>query len=203
MASLNSLNNDMPDDYSFGLPSQEKFDFFEDFGVGLDLNYFQLPGLDNFDEGRSQFSFSPEWSEPPSRGPEPVALNLEPQYSTPQDIPSASPTGASFQVDHQSPAKQDRESAISGNASNPPSLTAVKPREMDNVIEHNKTAKRKWQESVSVFSMNGGKKVVPQRRNAYTPSRRTEVALNRLLGACVQCKIHRGPVSSSGIKIDS
>jgi hypothetical protein len=59
------------------------------------------------------------------------------------------------------------------------------------------TSKRKWEESLIIFSSdpNGATKV--RKRNAFNDARRREVALNRRVGACVQCKLRRGCVSYS------
>jgi hypothetical protein len=56
--------------------------------------------------------------------------------------------------------------------------------------------KRKiWDESIIIFSSKPGEKAVSRRRKQYAPSRRKEVAINRLVGACIQCKIRKGSVS--------
>ena len=55
--------------------------------------------------------------------------------------------------------------------------------------------KRNWDDSILVFGANPETKVVHRKRKAFSPNRRKEVARNRLIGACVQCKLRRGPVS--------
>jgi hypothetical protein len=55
--------------------------------------------------------------------------------------------------------------------------------------------KRKWDQSIVVFSASNPEKIIQKKRKAYTPSRRMEVALNRMVGACLQCRIRKGPVS--------
>lgn len=40
-------------------------------------------------------------------------------------------------------------------------------------------------------------------RKTYSPSRRKQVALNRLLGACIQCRVRKGSVSITLLEVDS
>jgi hypothetical protein len=58
-----------------------------------------------------------------------------------------------------------------------------------------RAGKRKLEQSIIVFSASNPEKVLQKKRKAYAPSRRMEVALNRLVGACLQCRIRKGPVS--------
>jgi hypothetical protein len=55
--------------------------------------------------------------------------------------------------------------------------------------------KRKWKESMVVFSSNPNVKISTRKRSAFDDNRRREVAMNRRVGACVQCKLRRGSVS--------
>ena len=55
--------------------------------------------------------------------------------------------------------------------------------------------KRKIEDAIIVFSVNADTKVVPKRRKAYSKSRKREVARNRMVGACIPCKVRKGPVS--------
>jgi hypothetical protein len=55
--------------------------------------------------------------------------------------------------------------------------------------------KRKIEDSIIVFSANSDAKIIPKRRKTFSKSRKREVAMNRLIGACVQCKLRKGPVS--------
>ena len=55
--------------------------------------------------------------------------------------------------------------------------------------------KRKWKESVIVFSSNPNVEIPTRKRTAFDERRRKEVAMNRRVGACVQCKLRRGSVS--------
>jgi hypothetical protein len=59
--------------------------------------------------------------------------------------------------------------------------------------------RRKWQKHVVIFSTDQNKNVVPRRRKAFAPTRKKEVALNRLIGACVRCKLRKAAVSSRSI----
>lgn len=57
------------------------------------------------------------------------------------------------------------------------------------------TRKRPWDDSLVVFTTDGGNHVPQRQRKAYSETRKKEVARNRLIGACAQCKLRRGPVS--------
>jgi hypothetical protein len=57
--------------------------------------------------------------------------------------------------------------------------------------------KRKWNESVVVFSSDPNVEISTRKRSAFDERRRKEVAIHRRVGACVQCKLRRGSVSSS------
>ncbi|KAF8849451.1 hypothetical protein BDZ45DRAFT_680506 [Acephala macrosclerotiorum] len=56
---------------------------------------------------------------------------------------------------------------------------------------HCKPKKRKWEESVIIFSSEPNGTTQLRKRNAFDDARRREVALNRRVGACVQCKLRR------------
>ncbi|KAH6718828.1 hypothetical protein BKA61DRAFT_262953 [Leptodontidium sp. MPI-SDFR-AT-0119] len=51
--------------------------------------------------------------------------------------------------------------------------------------------KRRIAESVVVFSATSDLEIKPRKRKAFSKSRKEEVALNRLIGACIQCKIKK------------
>lgn len=63
-------------------------------------------------------------------------------------------------------------------------------------VQRRKCSKqKKWEESVVVFSSKPGEKIVSRKRKKYEPARRKEVAVHRLIGACIQCKIRKSSVS--------
>ena len=61
--------------------------------------------------------------------------------------------------------------------------------------DKNESQKRKWKDSVVVFPVNPLTNPVPKRRKPFGPTERAEVALNRMIGACAQCKVRKGRVS--------
>jgi hypothetical protein len=65
----------------------------------------------------------------------------------------------------------------------------------DNTDDSKELRKRKWDDSILVFGAKPETKVVQRKRKAFSSSRKKEVARNRLIGACIQCKLRRGPVS--------
>jgi hypothetical protein len=56
-------------------------------------------------------------------------------------------------------------------------------------------SKRQWKDNVTVFSSKDDWKVVQKRRREYSPSRRRTVAINRIIGSCIQCKLRKEAVS--------
>jgi len=56
------------------------------------------------------------------------------------------------------------------------------------------SSKRMWENSVIVFDSHPDRKIVSKKRKVFDSARRKEVAMNRAVGACVQCKIRRGSV---------
>jgi hypothetical protein len=52
-----------------------------------------------------------------------------------------------------------------------------------------------WRDSLIVFSATTGAKVFTKQRRSFEPRRRQEVAMNRIVGACIQCKLRKGSVS--------
>lgn len=69
--------------------------------------------------------------------------------------------------------------------------------EFNELIPSPTANKRKLQDHINVFSAKEGRKVTPRRRKAFAPSKKRVVALNRLFGACIQCKLRKGEVSTS------
>jgi len=57
--------------------------------------------------------------------------------------------------------------------------------------------KRKWDDSIIVFPANAEARLIQRRRKAFDASRRREVAMNRMLGACTPCKLRKGSASLS------
>ena len=55
--------------------------------------------------------------------------------------------------------------------------------------------KRKWHASMGVFPSAPGQMITLRQRRPFDASRRKEVALNRVVGACVQCKLRKSSVS--------
>jgi hypothetical protein len=61
--------------------------------------------------------------------------------------------------------------------------------------EETLSLKRKIEESMIVFAANADVKVSPKKRKAFSKIRKQEVAMNRLIGACIQCRLRKGRVS--------
>jgi hypothetical protein len=66
--------------------------------------------------------------------------------------------------------------------------------QMQDQDDKDESQKRKWRDSIVVFPANPDVNLVQKRRRAFGPARREEVALNRMIGACTQCKTRKGRV---------
>jgi hypothetical protein len=64
------------------------------------------------------------------------------------------------------------------------------------------TRKRKLDPSMTVFPVAPNEEMNVRTRAKYSPSRRRQVAQNRLLGACIQCRVRKGPVSITLLEVD-
>ena len=84
-------------------------------------------------------------------------------------------------------ATEDSSPAM-GNASVP-----SQPTTTSNFIEQSQT-KRGIQDFLSSFSVNGTSEPPPRKRQAFSPSRRTEVAKVRKIRACQRCKMRKSTV---------
>jgi hypothetical protein len=71
------------------------------------------------------------------------------------------------------------------------------PNHFENEKHYLQSKKRKWEESLIIFSSNPKGVTKVRKRNSFNDARRSEVALIRLVGACVQCKLSKGRVSHS------
>jgi hypothetical protein len=61
--------------------------------------------------------------------------------------------------------------------------------------DRSRPIKRKWDEAMTVFPASPNEEMIVRTRKTYSPVRRKQVALNRLLGACIQCRVLKGSVS--------
>jgi hypothetical protein len=75
------------------------------------------------------------------------------------------------------------------------SLEQAKSQRALDLNDTGRHKKPKLDESIIVFSVKQGRQVKPPRRSRFGNSRRKEVALNRIIGACMQCKLRKGSVS--------
>jgi hypothetical protein len=176
--------------YATFLPDNGDYNLFGDYAFDLDLVDFQLPD-DNFEIDAFNFPFqgpgtvSPDTSDP-----------LENSYEllNTRSVDTTSPSILRHVASMYSQTGRPSQSSLLSLAgrlelpSNPVSVVA------DRTI---KSSKHKWQDNVTVFSAKGKQAVTRRRRRSYSPSRKEMVALNRLIGACIQCKLRKGPVSNA------
>lgn len=168
----------------------DDYDLFGDYAFDLDVVDFQLPN-DNFEIDAFNFLFedpgalSRDASDPLENSHE--LLNTLPVDSISPSIPRH----AANEYSQTGRASQNNPPFLAGSREIPSSPVSIVT---DRTI---KSAKHKWQDNVTVFSAKGKRTVAQRRRRPYSPSRKEMVALNRLIGACIQCKLRKGPVSNA------
>jgi hypothetical protein len=176
-------------DYSIFLPSDDLNLFGNDpLGVDFDFDQFLLPP--------TQDTFNPVADSTPARS----------------DFSTISPT-----LQHTATTYATDTGSNAGSIDYPelsiPPLQTISDRQQPDPVEdkpedsthfHSEdedqdnlsiSLKRKIEDAIIVFSANADTKVVPKRRKAYSKSRKREVALHRMVGACIQCKVRKGSVS--------
>jgi hypothetical protein len=93
------------------------------------------------------------------------------------------------------PRSGDTHPPAEHHTSDPNTNTTNYPSPSSPHHEETLSLKRKIEESMIVFAANPNVKVSPKKRKAFSKIRKQEVAMNRLVGACIQCKVRKGSVS--------
>ena len=99
------------------------------------------------------------------------------------------------------PSSNDRHGSLLGQTCDDDSLSVTFVPKIPNhessssANAEKESTKRKIADSVFVFSLASNNEVKSRKRRAFSSSRKGEVALNRLIGACIQCKIKKNAVS--------
>jgi hypothetical protein len=71
----------------------------------------------------------------------------------------------------------------------------------DQANTHSYKKKRKWDDSIVIFSAKTDEKVTIRKRKRYGNERKKQVAAHRLVGACIQCKLRKGSVSENLVMV--
>lgn len=185
---------DAIDGPSTSFHSEDSFDLLGDYNFDFDFADLSFPELDlHFDSLQTPFPerhatpFQAYFSDHEASGPPSI-----------QEWPvSASNTSAEPDYQLLSQYDDDRRNLLETDGY-PPMCLSEKSIQVQESTERNECkndSKRKWEDSVTVFSSKDDWKIVQKRRRAYSPSRRRTVALHRIIKACTQCKLRKGPVS--------
>jgi len=173
------------DDYAFFLPDDESFTLFGDIDLGE--IQFRSSDIESLSNVRQQNSLEPISSSMPTpsevSNSSVVLAGSAPSFSEEERTHTSQPSDI-----NQGPARHHH----------PPlnSCSSARPQTRENDEDHiPPSTKRKLEESIVVFPVDPSMKVVPKRKKGFSPRRKAEVALNRLVGSCVQCRIRKGPVS--------
>jgi hypothetical protein len=179
------------DGYSASFHTDDSFDLLGDFNFDLDFTDFHFPELElDFD------SLQPLHSQL-----EPTLFHTsftDSNADATSRVQDWSIHSSSEPEDPLLVSSDENESSLLGTGGSPSTYQSNEKAHSENSLEQsddNFKAKRKWEDSVTVFSSNDNWKVVQKRRKAYSPTRRKAVALNRLIGVCIQCKLRKGSVS--------
>ncbi|KAH7304893.1 hypothetical protein BKA65DRAFT_205484 [Rhexocercosporidium sp. MPI-PUGE-AT-0058] len=188
---------DDPNDYSLFIP-EGGADLFGDPNFGFDLELFGDTGLDFALEDVSlptlDYSSTVQNSRlvllPELGVPNETDIS-KPVTSTQPDSGSSNPR--SFNVltslaTRHFPADKFPPSTVS-------TTTTIGNESSYQTISDKETVKRKISESMVIFSATSNAEVKPRKRKAFSKSRKEEVALNRRIGACIQCKIKKNACS--------
>ncbi|KAL5314161.1 hypothetical protein ACEPPN_018585 [Leptodophora sp. 'Broadleaf-Isolate-01'] len=184
---------DDPNDYSLFMPD-EGLDLFGDPNFGFDLDLLGDGGLD----------FALDDISLPILDYSSTIQNGALMSSPALDLPNGSDISDPVALTH-----RDNVLPISGSSdvkpqsslrtqdtpkdSIPQSTSSITARDESpsSTISDRESLKRKIAESVVVFSTTSDLEIKPRKRKAFSKSRKEEVALNRLIGACIQCKIKK------------
>jgi hypothetical protein len=178
-----------PDDYSIFLPNDDLTLFGNGLlGVDFDFDQFLLPP--------TQDTFNPAVDSTPARSDFDIISPTLPNTATTY----ATGTGSNADsIDYPELCITPLQTISDGQQSDP---VEDKPEDSprchsEDELEDNLSIslKRKIEDAIIIFSANADTMVVPKRRKAYSKSRKREVARNRMVGACIPCKVRKGPVS--------
>jgi hypothetical protein len=178
---------DYSNDYAFLLPDDDVFALFSDFDI--ELGQVQLPSseVQNLSNMSSQ-----DLMEPVSTSMPTSSEFLNSSVVLVDSAPSFSEADISLIIQ---PRDTNQGPAFHGLAPLN-DYSSSRPQIRRNHEDHpDPSTKRKLEESIVVFPVDPSAKVVPKRRKGFSSSRKAEVALNRLVGSCVQCRVRKGPVS--------
>ena len=176
-------------DYSAFFPD-ETFDLLGDYQLGSELASLTFPAFPEVEIGGHFTSLS--------AAADNAQCILDQLDTSPSDSSLSNPPNAST-VGPECTDSSPKTSTTEGL----PSVQAlhVHPRTSDgfNVGEASQSVRQgsqaPWRDSLIVFSATTGAKVFTKQRRSFEPRRRQEVAMNRIVGACIQCKLRKGSVS--------
>ncbi|KAH9204311.1 hypothetical protein DL95DRAFT_471612 [Leptodontidium sp. 2 PMI_412] len=184
---------DDPNNYSLFMPD-EGLDLFGDPNLGFDLDLFGDAGLDLALNNISLPVL--DYSSTIQNG----ALMPSPALDLPSGSDISDPVASAHRDNvFQIPGSSDVQPQSSlwtqdtPKDSIPQSTISITDRDESpsSTTSDRESLKRRIAESVVVFSVTSDLEIKPRKRKAFSKLRKEEVSLNRLIGACIQCKIKK------------
>jgi hypothetical protein len=167
-----------PADYSLFLP-EDAFDLFGEYDLHIDITDFLAPEL----EGASTVVEAVEWERqepatPKLNIPSEILTQLNDLNTSPETVFSVPDYTSAFAGEpFQGPISEKTTTNIA-EGFEPKGETDMKAR----------ASKRKF---LSAFSAESGEEVPLHIRKPFSKQRRQVVALNRMIGVCIQCKLRK------------
>lgn len=169
----------------------DSYHLFGDCNFDLELPEFTFPG------GENQSTSVVELCDPLENSGSQDVLSWDSQSA---HADRGSLTTVSEGVEHSpqpyTPTFRDSSAVLSNETNNIPNEAEASPEKGDLAA---RPIKWRWDDSLIVFPANKDVSIGQRRRRAFAPSRRREVALNRLVGVCIQCKLRKGSVSLENV----
>jgi hypothetical protein len=177
------------EDYSLFLPD-DAFDLFGEYGLDLDFNSFLDPTLD---EANNAF-FPVRWDVQDRSDPARPEVHLPSSTLEQTDGRIPSPNATTFASNHTAVSSPSCVRSLDSEDQASTHGSAASGTEDKHQVKDT-AAKRKF---FKAFSVSSGNEVPLHSRKRFSEERKKAVALNRIIGVCLHCRLRKVAVSSVG-----
>ena len=175
------------DDYSLFLP-EDSFNLFGEYDLDLGLNDSFLPALD---EASAAFDMA-GWDLIETAIPVLPGLDVTlPTSGEPHDLMPNPETELQASKHTSTSSPSSARSPISEDQSSPDGFSAS-----GNKVEHQPKSALRNRKFLTAFSVESGKEIRLHTRKRFSKEQRRVVALNRIIGVCLHCRLRKVAVSS-------